>query len=686
MAKKLPEYNEEVGGYVVQNDDKSSITNDGRRGGLFHGKTHQDQGGGIKALVDNERPILVETGEVIINKAASKKHWKKLSEINQSAGNGVPIGPPAGAEDDDGEFADGGTANKIKFNANHLPKKYIIIYAEKIRTEHPEIWDLAGNIFGDTAFDNLKRATKRGYWLDDEEWMYVKWQSYVARHKKDYLLNGVIAMLKWGDSVEKGFNYMKQVIEAQIRKAKRKSSTSKSTAKKKFQKGGKVKTQKVKPATFNKSNTSVIICRAGEGTPPVKDGKLYAWLYEGKAVEQKLKKGTYDYIYYPKRSYYFNNPAFPTFNDEGEDIRTLDVMFMQEYLKDYKGADKLIAIIEADCIHDEKGGCDEGKMLINFMTTRPDVRKKGAMSYLITTIREKLGIRKDQIEFHLPTDDGYSFIDKDKYAKGGKAKSKYTFEPEKSSFALYHEEKGNFMVPKGQVYLWMYEGEDAAQKLNSEEYDYILYPYANEFMVWQKNFIPPMKLIWTKKFQSDKKGADKLLGCIKGYLVDDGKKLIIDIMSVNPNKKQAGIMSHMIQYLREIFKLSKEQITFDNPTEEGKAFIAKDKFEVGGEANAEEEANAIQLENEVREHWNDFQKYFNQESEYASGGALNSASGVQASLSKIYTAEQCMDLNDVKIAINEVNSLIKRFPDNISPKRRLSSLYNRKIELEAKSR
>jgi hypothetical protein len=424
MAKKLPEYNEEVGGYVVQNDDKSSITNDGRRGGLFHGKTHQDQGGGIKALVDNERPILVETGEVIINKAASKKHWKKLSEINQSAGNGVPIGPPAGAEDDDGEFADGGTANKIKFNANHLPKKYIIIYAEKIRTEHPEIWDLAGNIFGDTAFDNLKRATKRGYWLDDEEWMYVKWQSYVARHKKDYLLNGVIAMLKWGDSVEKGFNYMKQVIEAQIRKAKRKSSTSKSTAKKKFQKGGKVKTQKVKPATFNKSNTSVIICRAGEGTPPVKDGKLYAWLYEGKAVEQKLKKGTYDYIYYPKRSYYFNNPAFPTFNDEGEDIRTLDVMFMQEYLKDYKGADKLIAIIEADCIHDEKGGCDEGKMLINFMTTRPDVRKKGAMSYLITTIREKLGIRKDQIEFHLPTDDGYSFIDKDKYAKGGKAKSK----------------------------------------------------------------------------------------------------------------------------------------------------------------------------------------------------------------------------------------------------------------------
>jgi hypothetical protein len=203
---------------------KEIKTSNGKKGGLLKGKPHYDkQGnslGGIKAVVTDSgnRPVELEGGEVIINKEASKKHWKLLSKINQSAGNGVPIGPPAGAgmDEDPEEFKEGGRI--IEFNPNHIPNKWVVQYAEKIKKENPEIWKLGGNIFGNEAFENLLRVSKRGHWLDSEEWMYIKWRSYVARHKGDFRIEGVVAMLKWCDKVEKGWAYMKDLIEENIEK------------------------------------------------------------------------------------------------------------------------------------------------------------------------------------------------------------------------------------------------------------------------------------------------------------------------------------------------------------------------------------------------------------------------------------------------------------------------------------
>lgn len=69
-------------------------TNNGKKGGTLKGKPHSK--GGIKAVVtDTDQPVELEGGEVIINKKASKKHWRELSRINQSAGGGVPILPPS---------------------------------------------------------------------------------------------------------------------------------------------------------------------------------------------------------------------------------------------------------------------------------------------------------------------------------------------------------------------------------------------------------------------------------------------------------------------------------------------------------------------------------------------------------------------------------------------------------------
>lgn len=200
---------------------KNNTTNNGKKGGLLKGKRHYDKGGkplgGIKAIVsDTGQMVELEGGEVIINREASKKHWKELSKINQSAGNGVPILPPDVVEGDTEEYKNGGRT--IEFNPNHLPNKWIYEYAKKIKEKYPKVWDLGGNQFGNEAYKNLERALKRGYWTENEEWFYVKWQSFNARHSGDFRIAGVIANLKWLNKVDKGWDYMKNLIEEAIEK------------------------------------------------------------------------------------------------------------------------------------------------------------------------------------------------------------------------------------------------------------------------------------------------------------------------------------------------------------------------------------------------------------------------------------------------------------------------------------
>jgi len=205
-----------------------SATANGKKGGNLVGSPHYDKSGnpagGIKAVVTdaNGKPVELEGGEVIINKAASKKHWKTLSKINQSAGGGVPIGPPQDPHDEDPQdYEDGGTV--IEFNPNHIPNKWVVKYAETIKKNHPEIWKLGGSVYGNEAFENLLRVSKRGHWLDSEAWMYIKWRTYVARHKKDSKIAGVVAMLKWADKIDKGWAYMKDLIDETIAKKSKKS-------------------------------------------------------------------------------------------------------------------------------------------------------------------------------------------------------------------------------------------------------------------------------------------------------------------------------------------------------------------------------------------------------------------------------------------------------------------------------
>jgi ppGpp synthetase/RelA/SpoT-type nucleotidyltranferase len=169
-----------------------------------------------------------------------------------------------------------------------------------------------------------------------------------------------------------------------------------------------------------------------------------------------------------------------------------------------------------------------------------------------------------------------------KFNRGGGVK----FNGANTSLALFQElSDKSFLFPKDTIYLWLYEGENAEQKLDNGEYDWVLYPFSSIGMMGQRGFIPPIKKIWTTKFQNKLKGADKLLGVIKAELINDGKGLFIDIMSVNPKRKKQGIMSYMIKYLRDTYNLSQEQIEFSDTTDDGRKFVSKKTYEQGGNIN-----------------------------------------------------------------------------------------------------
>jgi hypothetical protein len=111
---------------------------------------------------------------------------------------------------DESELKKGGEISPEKFD---MPNKEILEYGDFLKKNYPKAWKAGGNIFGNQAFENLKRVSKRGYWLESERWMYDKWQSFVKRHQHNHLLAGVVANVKWASWGNIGKAEAKSVIE-----------------------------------------------------------------------------------------------------------------------------------------------------------------------------------------------------------------------------------------------------------------------------------------------------------------------------------------------------------------------------------------------------------------------------------------------------------------------------------------
>lgn len=193
-------------------------TSSGKKGGTLVGKPHYDKSGkpvgGIKAVVtDTNQPLELEGGEVIINKVASRKYWRELSKINQSAGGGVAIQPPDDVNiGDPDEYKRGGKVGV--FNPNETPSVLVMALAKAARKKFPKTWESAGGSYADEAYKNLFRVASRGYWLDDEEWMYFKWKQYQKRNTAPSDLREAITCLKWCCCGANGLKQLREIVNA----------------------------------------------------------------------------------------------------------------------------------------------------------------------------------------------------------------------------------------------------------------------------------------------------------------------------------------------------------------------------------------------------------------------------------------------------------------------------------------
>jgi HK97 family phage prohead protease len=93
-------------------------------------------------------------------------------------------------------------------------------WAMKLREEHPEIWSLGGNIKGNAQFSILSKIHEQGgkATTPDQVAALNLREAWVARHKQDFRIAGVVAQIKWLAVGTRGEGYMKKLVAEEIKR------------------------------------------------------------------------------------------------------------------------------------------------------------------------------------------------------------------------------------------------------------------------------------------------------------------------------------------------------------------------------------------------------------------------------------------------------------------------------------
>lgn len=93
-------------------------------------------------------------------------------------------------------------------------------WAMKLREEHPEIWGLGGNTKGNAQFSILSKIHEQGgkATTPDQVAALNLREAWVARHKQDFRIAGVVAQIKWLAVGTRGEGYMKKLVNDEIKK------------------------------------------------------------------------------------------------------------------------------------------------------------------------------------------------------------------------------------------------------------------------------------------------------------------------------------------------------------------------------------------------------------------------------------------------------------------------------------
>ena len=87
-------------------------------------------------------------------------------------------------------------------------------YAVQVKTMFPEIWGMAGGSYGNNAFSTLSEiVSQNGYALTPEQADILELrEAWIARHKNDQTLTGVVAQIKWLAVGQIGEKSMKKMV------------------------------------------------------------------------------------------------------------------------------------------------------------------------------------------------------------------------------------------------------------------------------------------------------------------------------------------------------------------------------------------------------------------------------------------------------------------------------------------
>lgn len=114
------------------------------------------------------------------------------------------------------DFPKQGDNKKIKLSNSRYPQ-FDYEFAKDVEENYPKIWKKGGNTRGDAAYRLWGRARKGDEAKDVLDWIKER-EAWMARHKANKRIAGVVATMKWGGVNDIGEGNMKDLIREAITK------------------------------------------------------------------------------------------------------------------------------------------------------------------------------------------------------------------------------------------------------------------------------------------------------------------------------------------------------------------------------------------------------------------------------------------------------------------------------------
>ena len=175
--------------------------------------------GGDVPLVDtNMGPLPLD--QLVAGLAPANSYATDTGNPTAAPGDADDISPlrKAVGDTDPTNFPKAGDNEPVSLGGSQW-ELFDLRYAENLRTEYPSIWRKGGNIRGNSQYEKLAPIVQRGGKMrprnDTEEGAIRLREAWVARHRADFRLPGVVAQVKWLAVGDRGEAYMKELLDAE---------------------------------------------------------------------------------------------------------------------------------------------------------------------------------------------------------------------------------------------------------------------------------------------------------------------------------------------------------------------------------------------------------------------------------------------------------------------------------------